>query len=33
MKLKIFDIYNAILDERIKRINFLIEKDLLDYQK
>lgn len=33
MKFKILDIYNARLDERIKRKNFVIERDLLDYQK
>jgi transcriptional adapter 2-alpha len=31
--MKIFDIYNARLDERIKRKKFVIERNLLDFQK
>lgn len=33
MKYKILDIYNARLDERIKRKNFVIERGLLDLKK
>ena len=33
MKYKILDIYNARLDERIKRKQFVIERDILDYHK
>ena len=33
MKYKILDIYNARLDERIKRKQFVIERDLLDFNK
>jgi hypothetical protein len=33
MKFKILEIYNARLDERIKRKNFVIERDLLDFNK
>lgn len=33
LKMKIFDIYNARLDERIKRKKFVIERNLLDFQK
>jgi len=31
--MKIFEIYNARLDERIKRKQFVIERGLLDFQK
>jgi hypothetical protein len=31
--MKIFEIYNARLDERIKRKTFVIERGLLDFQK
>ena len=33
MKYKILDIYNARLDERIKRKKFVIERGLLDFNK
>jgi len=33
MKLNILDIYNARLDERIKRKKFVIERGLLDLRK
>lgn len=33
MKYKILDLYNARLDERIKRKNFVIERGLLDLKK
>ena len=33
MKYKILDIYNARLDERIKRKKFVIERDMLDLKK
>ncbi len=33
MKYKLLDIYNARLDERIKRKKFVIERGLLDLRK
>lgn len=33
MKLKVLDIYNIRLDERIKRKKFVIERDLLNLKK
>ena len=33
MKFKLLDIYNARLDERIKRKKFVIERGLLDLRK
>ena len=33
MKYKILDIYNARLDERNKRKDFVIERDLLNTEK
>ena len=33
MKLKVLDIYNIRLDERLKRKNFVIDKDLLNLKK
>lgn len=33
MKFKILDIYNARLDERLKRKKFVIERDMLDLRK
>ncbi len=33
MKYKVLDIYNARLDERIKRKKFVIERGLLDFNK
>jgi transcriptional adapter 2-alpha len=33
MKFKLLDIYNARLDERLKRKKFVIERNLLDLQK
>jgi transcriptional adapter 2-alpha len=33
MKEEIINIYNARLDQRIKRKQFVIEHDLLDFQK
>ncbi len=33
MKFKLLDIYNARLDERVKRKQFVIERKLLDLKK
>lgn len=33
MKMKVLDIYNQRLDERIKRKKFVIERDLLNLKK
>ena len=33
MKLKVLDIYNIRLDERMKRKKFVIERDLLNLKK